>query len=132
MRVNAIRGIQITTAQRLTAVGVKSAEQLLEAGRTAQGRKQLAEEIGATIQEVLELINRADLARVKGIGEVYSNLLEQAGVDTIVELARRVPANLHAKLVAQTQSGDARRAPTLAEVENWVQQAKDLGRKIEY
>ena len=132
MRVSEIRGIQITTAQRLTTAGVKSAEELLEAGRTAKGRKQLADEIGATAQEVLELVNRADLARVKGIGEVYSNLLEQAGVDTIVELSRRVPANLHAKLVEQTLAGDARRAPTLAEVENWVQQAKDLGRKVEY
>ena len=59
---------------------------------------------------MLELVNRADLARIKGIGEVYSNLLENAGVDTVLELSKRVPANLHAKLVEQTQTGDARRA----------------------
>lgn len=132
MRVTEIRGIQNTTAEKLSTIGVKTADQLLEAGRTPKGRKNLAEEIGTSEPEVLELVNRADLARVKGIGEVYSNLLEQAGVDTIVELSRRVPANLHAKLVQFTQAGNARRAPTLAEVEDWVQQAKDLGRKIEY
>lgn len=132
MRVREIRGIQIPTAEKLSTSGVKTADQLLEAGRTPQGRKNLAAELGISPQEVLELVNRADLARVKGIGEVYSNLLEQAGVDTIVELSRRAPANLHAKLVEQTLAGDARRAPTLAEVEEWVQQAKDLGRKIEY
>ena len=69
---------------------------------------------------------------IKGIGEVYSNLLENAGVDTIAELAKRVPANLHAKLAEQAQKGDARRAPTLAQVEDWVKQAKELGRGIEY
>ena len=38
---------------------------------------------------VLELINRADLARVKGIGSIYANMLEVAGVDTVKELAQR-------------------------------------------
>ena len=96
------------------------------------GRKELAAKIAADPKEVLELVNRADLARVKGIGEVYSNLLENAGVDTVLELSKRVPANLHAKLLEQTQTGDARRAPTLAQVEDWVKQAKELGRAVEY
>jgi len=47
-------------------------------------------------------------------------------------LATRVPANLHAKLAEQAQKGDARRAPRLAQVEDWVKQAKELGRGIEY
>lgn len=132
MRVNQIRGIQTSTAERLAAAGVTTSEALLESGTTPAGRKELAAKVGADPKEILELVNRADLARVRGIGEVYSNLLEEAGVDTVVELSRRVPANLHAKLTEQTLAGDARRAPTLAQVEDWVQQAKDLGRLIEY
>lgn len=132
MRVHEIRGIQVSTAEKLAAAGLKTSEQLLEAGRTAAGRKELAAKIGADAKEILELVNRADLARVRGIGEVYSNLLEDAGVDTVAELAKRVPANLHAKLLEQTQKGGARRAPTLAQVEDWVNQAKALGRGVEY
>lgn len=132
MRVHQIRGIQMSTAEKLAAAGITTSEALLEAGKTPAGRKELAEKIGADPKEILELVNRADLARIRGIGEVYSNLLENAGVDTVVELARRVPANLHAKLVEQTLAGDARRAPTLAQVEDWVRQAKELGRIIEY
>ncbi len=132
MRVTEIRGIQMNTAEKLASAGISTSEALLEAGKLAVGRKDLAAKIGADPKEILELVNRADLARVRGIGEVYSNLLEQAGVDTVVELSRRVAANLHAKLVAQTQAGDARRAPTLAQVEDWVNQAKALGRIIEY
>jgi predicted flap endonuclease-1-like 5' DNA nuclease len=132
MRVQEIRGIQVSTAEKLGASGVKTSEELLVAGKTATGRKELAAKVGVDAKEVLELVNRADLARVKGIGEVYSNLLENAGVDTVLELSKRVPANLHAKLLEQTQTGDARRAPTLAQVEDWVRQAKDLGRIVEY
>jgi predicted flap endonuclease-1-like 5' DNA nuclease len=132
MRLHQIRGIQMHTAERLAAEGVKTSEALLEAGKTVVGRKELAAKVGADPKEILELVNRADLARIRGIGEVYSNLLENAGVDTVAELAKRVPANLHAKLLEQTQAGDARRAPTLAQVEDWVGQAKALGRGIEY
>lgn len=132
MRVNQIRGIQMSTAEKLAAAGVATSEALLESGKTPASRKELAAKTAIDPKEILELVNRADLARVHGIGEVYSNLLELAGVDTVVELSRRVPANLHAKLVEQTLSGDARRAPTLAQVEDWVQQAKDLGRVVEY
>ncbi len=108
MRLHQIRGIQMHTAERLAAEGVKTSEALLEAGKTVVGRKELAAKVGADPKEILELVNRADLARIRGIGEVYSNLLENAGVDTVAELAKRVPANLHAKLLEQTQAGDAR------------------------
>ncbi len=132
MRVHQIRGIEPSTAEKLAAAGIATADALLEAGKTPKGRKELAEKVGVDPAEILELVNRADLARIRGIGDVYSNLLENAGVDTVVELSRRVPANLHAKLVEQTLAGDARRAPTLAQVEDWVRQAKELGRIVEY
>jgi len=53
-------------------------------------------------------------------------------VDTVVELSKRVPENLLAKLVEQAKEGDALRTPTLAQVEDWIKQAKELGRGIEY
>lgn len=132
MRVQEIRGMESTLAEKLVACGIKTSEDFLAAGKTPAGRKDLAGRTGVDQKALLETLNRADLARIKGIGEVYSNLLEDAGVDTVAELAKRVPANLLAKLVDQTQKGSARRAPTLAQVEDWVTQAKTLGRGIEY
>jgi predicted flap endonuclease-1-like 5' DNA nuclease len=121
-----------TLAEKLVAGGIKTTEDLLAAGKTPAGRKELAAKIGVDQKALLEALNRADLVRIKGIGEVYSNLLENAGVDTVAELAKRVPANLHAKLVEKAHDGDTRRAPTLAQVESWIKQAKELGRGIEY
>ena len=38
-------------------------------------------------QALLEWVNLADLFRIKGVAEEYSDLLEEAGVDTVAELA---------------------------------------------
>ena len=46
---------------------------------------------------ILEWVNHVDLFRIKGVGEEYSDLLEEAGVDTVVELAQRKADNLYAE-----------------------------------
>jgi predicted flap endonuclease-1-like 5' DNA nuclease len=82
---------------------------------------------------ILEWVNLADLFRIKGIGEEYSDLLEEAGVDTVPELAQRNPANLLQKLVEVNEEKKlVRRLPVLSQVEDWVKQAKDLPRIVEY
>jgi len=78
-------------------------------------------------------VNLADLFRVNGIGEEYSDLLEEAGVDTVPELAQRNPVNLHATLIDVNQTKNlVRRLPSLSMVEDWVRQAKGLPRRMEY
>jgi predicted flap endonuclease-1-like 5' DNA nuclease len=106
---------------------------LVEAAATPAQRKALADACGCDPKELLGLVNRADLARVKGVSGVYSDLLEEAGVDTVKELATRRADNLHAKL---TETNDAKqltqRPPTMSQVEDWVEQAKGLPKLIEY
>jgi predicted flap endonuclease-1-like 5' DNA nuclease len=81
----------------------------------------------------LELANRADLARVKGVSGVYSDLLESAGVDTVKELATRRPDNLHAKLLEINEKEKlTERVPTAAAVESWIGQAKELPKILKY
>ena len=74
-----------------------------------------------------------DRARIKGVSGVYSDLLEKAGVDSVKELATRRPDNLHAKIV-DTNAGVqiTKQPPSLAMVESWVQQAKDLPKTLSY
>ena len=74
-----------------------------------------------------------DLFRIKGVFEEYADLLEEAGVDTVPELAQRNPANLYDKLVeVNSEKNLVRQLPGKAQVENWVAQAKKLPRVIEY
>ncbi len=131
--VEEIEGIGPAYSKKLKDEGIKTTDDLLEAGSTKNGRKELAEKTGIAERLILEWVNKADLFRIKGIGEEYSDLLEQAGVDTVVELSRRNPENLHATIVGINEAKKlVRRTPTLSKVKDWVEQAKTLPRKVEY
>jgi len=128
-----LRGLTVELEAKLLERGIRTSDQLLEAARTPDGRKELATYAGVEPRVILELANRADLARVKGIGGVFSDLLEHAGVDTVKELATRRPDNLYVKLI-ETNARErlAGRAPTRRAVQAWVAQAKDLPTVLEY
>ena len=75
----------------------------------------------------------ADLMRISGVGEEYSELLEAAGVDTVKELKHRVPANLHAKMKEVNEAKKlVRQLPSESGVEKWVAQAKELPAVMTY
>ena len=129
----AIEGIGQVYVAKLAAIGIRTVEALLEAGKTPQGRKELAEKSGIAGKAILEWVNRADLFRIKGIGEEYSDLLESAGVDTVPELAQRRADNLFEKMKSvNAEKKLVRRLPTLAQVGDWVEQAKGLERIVTY
>jgi len=128
-----IEGVGEVSAGKLKTAGVATVEALLIAGATPKGRKELAEKTGINGDLILEWVNHADLFRIKGVGSEYSDLLEAAGVDTVVELSKRKPENLVEKMAEVNQTKKlVRRDPTLSMVQNWVEQAKNLGRAIEY
>ena len=128
-----IEGIGETYATKLESAEIKSLEVLLQKGSTKKGRKELEDATGISGKLLLRWINMADLFRVKGIGEQYSDLLEAAGVDTVPELAQRKPENLHGKMVEVNESKNLVRAtPSLSAVEKWVAEAKELPRVVTY
>jgi predicted flap endonuclease-1-like 5' DNA nuclease len=132
-KIEEIEGIGPTYAKKLVEAGIKTTDDLLEAGATPKGRENLAAKTGISGKLILKWVNMADLIRIKGVGEEYSELLEVAGVDTVVELSKRVPENLHAKMLEVNEERKlVRRAPTLNEVKQWIDEAKTLPRKIEY
>lgn len=129
----AIEGIGPVYAQKLNDAGLQTTEDLLEAGKTPKGRDELAEKTDISGKLILEWTNLADLFRIKGIGEEYSDLLEEAGVDTVPELAQRNAENLHAKLAeVNAEKSLVRRLPAASQVADWVAQAKALPRVITY
>jgi len=128
-----VEGIGEVYAQKLQEAGIKTTQALLKKGASPKGRKQVAEKTDISEKLILDWVNHADLFRIKGVGEEYSDLLEAAGVDTVPELAQRNPENLYQKLVAVNQEKElVRQLPTQAQVSDWVAQAKRLPRVITY
>jgi predicted flap endonuclease-1-like 5' DNA nuclease len=132
LRIAEYRGVTEQQAETLKAHGITNGHQLLERAGAPDGRRELAAATGLSTDNLLELLNRADLSRIHGIGRQYSNLLEDVGVDTVPELAQRNPANLHVALVEAAAGSGVQRPPTLSQVESWVNQAKELPRAISY
>jgi predicted flap endonuclease-1-like 5' DNA nuclease len=131
--VKELAGATDAIVSKLKEKGITDSEELLQASATPAQRKELAASSGCEAREILELANRADLARVKGVSGVYSDLLEAAGVDTVKELATRRPDNLHAKIVETNDASKlTERPPTAKMVSNWVEQAKELPKVLSY
>lgn len=128
-----VKGMTKQQADALRAAGVENTDQFLTAAKTPAGRKKLAADTGIEYDAILGLANRADLMRVNGIGEKYGDLLEIAGVDTVPELAQRNPENLRKALEEANGREELVKAlPAVSQVANWVEQAKGLGRRLEY
>tara|TARA_R110001592_G_scaffold363396_2_gene687768 strand:+ start:202126 stop:202530 length:405 start_codon:yes stop_codon:yes gene_type:complete len=128
-----IEGIGASYAEKLKECGIGTQEQLLAKGGTTAGRKALVNESGISAKLVMKWINRADLARIKGVGGEYADLLECAGVDTVPELAQRNAANLHKKMSEVNEEKKlVRSLPSESQVAAWVTQAEKTDRAIHY
>ncbi len=128
-----IEGIGEVYRGKLVSYGVKTVEALLKQGASPSGRKAIADGTGISSGLILEWVNHADLWRIKGVSEEYSDLLEEAGVDTVVELAQRNAENLYMKIKeVNMEKKLVRRLPSARQVADWVSQAKRLPRVITY
>ena len=128
-----IEGIGKAYAGKMKTAGAATIETLLKMGATTKGRKELAEKSGVSDAKILEWVNHADLFRIKGVGAEYADLLEAAGVDTVPELAQRKAENLFQKMGEVNKTKKlVRRLPVLAQVADWIDQAKRLPRMIQY
>ena len=106
---------------------------MLSEGATPAGRKQIAEASGIGDERILKWVNHADLFRINGVAGEYAELLEAAGVDTVVELGHRNAENLTEKLEEVNESKRlVRRVPSLSEVTRWIDEAKALPRAVTY
>jgi predicted flap endonuclease-1-like 5' DNA nuclease len=128
-----IEGIGPEYAQKLQAAGLTTTEALLDQGGTPAGRKALADRSGISETRLLEWVNHVDLYRIRGIGSEYADLLEEAGVDSVPELAQRNPGSLAAKLAEINEAKKlVRRGPDEAEVSAWIQEAKTMPRAVSH
>ena len=133
MKIKDIEGVGSVFEAKLSAAGVRTTAGLLKEGASASGRRAIAARSGIDQKKILEWVNHCDLMRITGIGPEYSDLLEAAGVDTLVELGRRRADNLHASVVAANESKKlVRRPPSSGMIANWIIAAKGMPRVVTY
>ncbi len=132
-KIEEIEGIGPAFAKKLAIAEIKTTDDLLELCCDPKGRKAISAKTGIGEAQLLKWSNMADLMRISGIGQEYSELLEAAGVDTVKELRNRRADNLTEKMKeVNAKKKLARATPSTSVVEGWVNQAKTLGPKISY
>jgi len=133
MKIIDIEGIGPAYAQKLAKAGIRTTDALLKKGASAEGRREIKDMTGIGHELILEWVNLADLNRIKGVGGQYSDLLEEAGVDTVDELSKRVAKNLYEKMQQVNQTKNlVNKMPTLTQIEDWIKQAKKLRKVVTY
>ena len=126
-KITDIEGIGPKYGAKLGEAGITNTDHLLRDCASKKGRKETAAKTGFSESQLLKWANMADLMRISGVGEEYSELLEAAGVDTVKELKMRRPDNLTAKMKEVNEAKKlVRQAPAESQVTKWVEQAKTL------
>ena len=132
-KLSEIESIGSAYEEKLITAGITSIESLLKACISKKERTELAEKTDIPDHLILKWVNRADLARINGVGSEYADLLEASGVDTIPELAQRNAENLFIKITSvNAEYKFVKKMPTEEQVEDWIAQAKKLPRVIQY
>jgi len=132
-KIDEIEGIGPAYAEKLSAAGIATTDDLLDKCCTPAGRADVAEKTGMGESTILKWTNMADLMRISGIGPQFSELLKGAGVDTVKELRNRNADNLAETMEkVNDEKKLARTSPPAATVSKWVDAAKAMDPKITY
>lgn len=122
-----LHGMDADLEAKLKVKGVKDSEDLIALCQHSGNLDALASEIGIGAETLAALLNRANLARIRGIGAAYTVLLEAAGVKTVADLAAKAPEHLRGQFEEINESQKlVGRVPALAMVNGWVNKAQKL------
>ncbi|MBY8981489.1 MAG: DUF4332 domain-containing protein [Candidatus Lokiarchaeota archaeon] len=121
-----IEGIGNKYSKKLESAGYKKCENLLS--MTKEDIEKLAKSSGISAKLIDKWQEHADLMRIKGVGPEYAEALNQIGIDSVKEFAQRNPKNTLEKIekLDKEKPDVIRKLPLLKDVENWIEQAKEL------
>lgn len=126
MKIIEIEGIGKKYAGKLGRAGYDNVEDIVKL--TWEQINELAKKTKISAKRIDKWQEQADLISLKGIGPEFAEALNKIGIDSVKELARRNAESTLEKLKAldKRRSNILRKLPTLAQVKEWVNKAKDL------
>ncbi len=126
-RLSEISGVLHSHVTNLAAIGIKDTDDLLSACGTPAGRDHVYSATKIPVESLMTWTQRAELMRIAGVGNEYAALLIASGVDTLVELGRRVATDLHDKLEGENETlFIVKNLPSTTTIQDWVVSAKGM------
>ena len=131
--ISKLRGVSPAVRVALKVAHLNTSSQLLAAAGRLEGREFLAASCRLDLPSLTRVVQRADLARVVGVGAMFGLLLESLGIDDVAALAGQTPESLLARLRELHASNRlTRRSPSAQEVQAWIEQARKLPKLVSY
>lgn len=126
-KIEEVEGIGPEYGKKLREVDIQTTDDLLRRCGDKKGREGVSTETGISEKHILEWVNLSDLMRINGVGEEFADLLEEAGVDTVKELAQRNAENLAAAMDEVNEKKNLTdRVPSAETVQKWIDEAKGM------
>ena len=120
-----LKGIDENQVAQLRQGGVENTDEMMHLWNDPVRRLSLTTSTGLTDEQIIRLASMARVARLKGVGPKYANLLVTAGVRGRKSLATYTPETLVQRLgdvsAAKSLAGPL---PTLVEVGAWFAELK--------
>jgi len=82
-----VPGVNLDHIAALASADIKTTRQMFQHGITRAGRSELAAQTGISESGLLELARLSDLARIWGVGPVFTRILLEAGYDSVARVA---------------------------------------------
>ncbi|MCG3256910.1 MAG: DUF4332 domain-containing protein [Candidatus Heimdallarchaeota archaeon] len=118
--------------QKFASTGIKTVEQMLEAGKTKQQRKKLSEELNIPEEAILELVELSDITRLGYVRKKLARLYHNAGFDTPTKVAKFEANELYEYFKKHVkESGWEGMVPNPKDLENNISNAKKLKEVVE-
>ena len=126
-------GVQREHVDKLSSLGIRTAEDMLRAGQSPSRRQELSRRTGIPIDAILDFVKLSDLSRIFGVKGIRARLYLDSGVDTVEKMAQWDPKALRAMLVEFVERTGFDGIATLPkEAEFTVAEAKKLPKVVEY
>lgn len=127
-----IKSLDLQYLPKLREAGITTRAALLEKGSSQEGRAAITTRTGIPSALLLQWVRHADLLRLNGVSGVYAELLDAAGVDSVTALTRCTAETLHQKFLdVNAAKRLSRILPILAQIRDWIEQARHLPRFTE-
>lgn len=119
--------------EKLAKIGIKSANKMIEAGKTRSQRLALAKKTDIPYEVILELVKLSDLSRIGYVRSKFTRLFYNAGIETPLELSKWDVMELRSHLKDYIEkSGWKGIAPFPSDLSNYIKDARGLPQIIEY
>jgi hypothetical protein len=128
MELTNIIGLTQKAANLLIKAGIKQCEDLV--GLTASELKSLCVKTGIELGLLDEWQEHADLMRIEGVGPEEANALNDIGIDSVKEFARRNPMVVYYKLKTFSEENEDLeiKVPSADQCKKWVANAQGLAK----